>query len=151
MEVGVQRWCLPNSCNCGTRRGTPGLGSVPRLSWVVAKEERGRRWLPVRRPWGSFLLGLIGVEPAFQQGDGRGKVVVQGQQQVDVVEVFLAAEAVGQVVAWVDGGAHFAAARTEEARATAASIGRSGARIRMDGLTQVNQCYMSSLKTIARC
>ncbi len=80
MDVGVRRWCLPNSWKWGTRRGTPGLGSVPRLSWVVAREERGRRSLPVRRPWGSFLFGLIGVEPAFQEGDGGGKVVVEGEQ-----------------------------------------------------------------------
>ena len=79
MDGGVWRWCLQNSRKLGTRRGTPGLGSVPRQSWVVAKEERGRRSLPLQRPWGSFLLGLIGVEPAFQQGDRRGKVVVPNQ------------------------------------------------------------------------
>ena len=124
MDVGVRRWCLPNSWKCGTRRGTPGLGSVPRLSWVVAKEERGRRSLPLRRPWGSFLFGLVFVEPAFEEGDGGGKVVVEGEQQVDVVEVFLAAEAVGQVVAWVDRGTHFAAARTEEAEVAFAHFGR---------------------------
>ena len=26
MDVGVRRWCLPNSWKLGTRRGTPGLG-----------------------------------------------------------------------------------------------------------------------------
>ena len=61
------------------------------------------------------LLGLVLVEPAFQEGDGGAEVVVEGDEQVDVVEVFLAAEAVGEVVAWVDGGAHFAAVRAEEA------------------------------------
>ncbi len=89
MDVGGVRWCLPNSWKFGTGRGTPGLGSGPRLSWGVAKEESGRRSLPLRRPRGSFLFGLIGVEPAFQEGDGRGKVLVEGEQQVNVVKVFL--------------------------------------------------------------
>ena len=55
------------------------------------------------------------VEKAFEESDGTEEVVVERHQQVDVVEVFLASEAMGEVVAWVDGGAHFAAARAEEA------------------------------------
>ena len=70
---------------------------------------------------GSFLFGLLGlvlVEPTFEQDDGGAEVVVECEQQVDVVEVFLAGEAVGEVVAWVDGGAHFAAAWAEEVSRT---------------------------------
>src|SRR5271154_448418 len=68
--------------------------------------------------WESCLRlgpGLVVVEVAFEEGDGGLEVVIEGDEQVDVVEVFLAAEAVGEVVAWVDGGAHFAAVGTEEA------------------------------------
>ena len=39
------------------------------------------------------LLKLVLLEPALQQRDGGAEVVVQGHEQVDVVEVFLAAEA----------------------------------------------------------
>ena len=58
---------------------------------------------PARELWlgrrdGSFQFGLVFVEPAFEEGDRRGEVVVEGEQQVDVVDVFLAAEAVGEVV-----------------------------------------------------
>ena len=35
----------------------------------------------------------------MEEDDGGAEVVVEGDEQVDVVEVFLAAEAVGQVVA----------------------------------------------------
>jgi hypothetical protein len=76
------------------------------------------------RAFGSFLFGLVFVEPAFEEGDGGGKVVVEGEQQIDVVEVFLAGEAVGEVIAWVDGGAHFAAAWTEEAEVPFTHLGR---------------------------
>src|SRR5271156_3997060 len=70
------------------------------------------------------LLGLVLVEPAFEEGDGGAEVVVERDEQVDVVEVFLATEAVGEVVAWVDGGTHFAAARTDEAEVAFADLGR---------------------------
>ena len=46
--------------------------------------------------------GLVALEPAFEHGDGRAKVVAEDHEEVDVVEVGLAAEAVGEVVAWVD-------------------------------------------------
>ena len=49
------------------------------------------------------LPGLVAFEQAFEDGDGGFKVVAEREEQVDVVEVFLAAEAVGEVVAWVDG------------------------------------------------
>ena len=52
------------------------------------------------------------------------KLVVEGEQQIDVVEVFLAREAVGEVVAWVDGGPHFAAAWAEEAEVAFAHFRR---------------------------
>ena len=60
------------------------------------------------------MLGLVLVEQSCEENDGIAEVVVDGEEQVDVVEVFLAREAVGEVVAWVDGGAHFAAAGAEE-------------------------------------
>ena len=58
----------------------------------------------------------------LQQGDGGAEVVVEGHQQVDVVEVLLAAEAVGEVVARVDRGPHLAAVRAEEAEVVAANF-----------------------------
>ena len=59
-----------------------------------------------------------------QEGDGGAEVVVERHEQVDVVEVLLAAEAVGEVVAWIDGGAHLAAAGTEEAEVAFAHLRR---------------------------
>ena len=63
--------------------------------------------------------GFVFFEPAFEQGDGGEEVVVEFDQEVDVVEVFLAAEAVGEVVAWVDGGALFAAVGADETEVVA--------------------------------
>ena len=60
----------------------------------------------------------------MQEGDGGAEVIAQGDEQVDVVEVFLAAEAVGEVVARIDGGAHFAAAWAEEAEVALADFRR---------------------------
>ena len=71
----------------------------------------------LRRGW-SFLPGLLGLvlsEPAFEEGDSGEEVIVEGEEQVDVVEVLFAREAVGEVVARVDGGAHLAAAWADEA------------------------------------
>jgi len=39
------------------------------------------------------------MQPAFESCDGVGEVVVARQQQIDVVEVLPASEAVGEVVA----------------------------------------------------
>ena len=67
---------------------------------------------------GGFLLGPLGlvvIEQAFEECDGGGEVVIESDEQVDVVVVFPAVETVGEVVARVDGGAHFAAAGAEEA------------------------------------
>src|SRR5271154_467446 len=61
------------------------------------------------------LVALVFFEQAFQQGDGIEEGIVELDEQVDVVEVFLAAEAVGQVVLRVDSGPHFAAMRAQEA------------------------------------
>ena len=75
----------------------------------------------------SFLFGMqcfVSIEQAIEDGDGGAEVVAEGDEQVDVVEVFLAGEAVGEVVAWVDGGAHFAAAWAEEAEVAFAHFRR---------------------------
>ena len=70
------------------------------------------------------LVGLVRLEPAFQQRDRGAEVVVLAQEQVDVVEVFLAAKTVGKVVAWVDGGQHFAAVWAQEAEVAFAHFRR---------------------------
>jgi hypothetical protein len=81
-----------------------------------------------------FLCSLVLDEEAFEKRDGGAEVVVKGHEQVDVVEVFLAAEAVGEVVARIDGGTHFAAIRTEEAEVAFADFGwRAFATERGDG------------------
>src|SRR5271170_1898192 len=63
------------------------------------------------------------LEPAFQQSDRGGKLVIECHQQIDIVEILLATETVGQVVAGVDRGQHLAAARTEEAEIAFAQLG----------------------------
>ena len=60
-------------------------------------------------------MPLVGPQPLFQQFDGREEVVAQRDEQVDIVEVSTAAEAMGQVIARVDGSAKLAAAGTAEA------------------------------------
>ena len=55
------------------------------------------------------------IEPNGEDLDGGSEVITERHQQVDVVEVPLAAEAVGEVVSRVDGGFEFAAGGTEEA------------------------------------
>ena len=42
------------------------------------------------------------MKPAFEDGDGGAEVVAEGQEQVDVVGVLGAGEAVGEVGAGVD-------------------------------------------------
>jgi hypothetical protein len=80
------------------------------------------------------LASLVLVEHALQDGDGVAEAVVEGDQQVDVVEVLLTSEAVGEVVAWVDGGAHLAATRADEAVVAFADFsGRAFAAERGDG------------------
>ena len=70
------------------------------------------------------MLFPVLLEPAFQEGDGGLEVVAERDEQVDVVEVFLAAEAVGQVVAWVDRGPPFAAVGADEAEVAFADFAR---------------------------
>ena len=80
----------------------------------------------LRRGW-SVLPGLRGLvlrEPAFEEGDSGEEVIVEGEEQVDVVEVLFAREAVGEVVARVDGGAHLAAAWADEAEVAFAHFAR---------------------------
>src|SRR5262249_17630393 len=80
----------------------------------------------LRRGW-SFLAGLLGlvlIEPALEEGDGGAEVIVEGDEQVDVIEVFLTCKTVGEVIAWVDGGAHFAAVWADEPVVTFADFGR---------------------------
>ena len=83
-------------------------------------------WHLLRRGW-RFLAGLLGlvlIEPALEQGDGGEEVIVEGDEQVDVIEVFLTCKTVGEVIAWVDGGAHFAAVGAEEAEVAFAHFRR---------------------------
>ena len=63
------------------------------------------------------------IEPEREDLDGGAEVVAEGDQQVDVVEVLLAAEAVGEVVARVDEGFEFTAGGTEEAEVAFAPFG----------------------------
>src|SRR5271156_6901687 len=71
-----------------------------------------------------LLARLVLAEPAFEECDGVAEVVVETAEQVDVVGVFLTAEAVGEVVARVDGGAHLAAMRADEAVVAFDDLGR---------------------------
>ncbi len=61
------------------------------------------------------MPGSIFVEPAFEPIDGRAEVLIEGEQEVDVVEVFVAVEAVSEIVSRVDGGLYLAAVGAEEA------------------------------------
>ena len=70
------------------------------------------------------LPRLVLLEPAFEDDDGGTEVVNEGHQEVDVVEVLPTCKAVGEVVAWVDGGLHLAAVRAEEAEVAVAHFGR---------------------------
>ena len=93
--------------------------------WLGGWFGNGKSFLARRSENDRFgLMGLVLFEPAFEQGDGGAEVVAEGEEEVDVVEVFVAAEAVGEVVAGVDGGAHFAAAWAEEAEVAFADFGR---------------------------
>jgi len=58
----------------------------------------------------------------FEDGDGTREVEVECEQQVDVVEVLVAGEAVGEVVSRVDIGEHVNAMRAEEAEAAVAHL-----------------------------
>ena len=65
-----------------------GIGRVWESGHVALGDVRcGRRFL-------VGPLNLVLVEPAFEEGDGGAEVIVEGDEQVDVVEILLAAEAV---------------------------------------------------------
>jgi hypothetical protein len=64
----------------------------------------GRRFIAFGQP------ALVPLEPALQDSNSGLKVVSDDPEEVDVVEVGLATEAMGEVVAWVDRSEHFAAA-----------------------------------------
>ena len=66
----------------------------------------------------------MALEQALQHSDGGAEVVTEGHEQVDVVEIFGAAETVGEIVARVDGRLHVAAVGTEEAVVASAYFGR---------------------------
>ena len=66
---------------------------------------------------------MLVVHP-HQDADGGFEVVAEGEEEVNVIEVLLAAEAVGEVVSRVDGGEHFLAMGAEEAIASFAAFGR---------------------------
>ncbi len=65
---------------------------------------------------------MLVVHPR-QDANGGFEVVAHGVKQVDVVEVLLAAEAMGEVIPGIDGGEHFLAMGTEEAIASFAAFG----------------------------
>jgi hypothetical protein len=69
-------------------------------------------------------LRLILVQPLFEKCDGGEEVVAELSQQVDIVEIPAAGEAVGQVVARIDGGEQFIAAWAEEDEASVAEFRR---------------------------
>lgn len=75
---------------------------------------------------------LMGEEQAFEDGDDGAQVVAEPDEQVDVIEVFLAAEAVAEVVTRVNGSEHFAAVGAEEAEAdiAALTVARHGPALR---------------------
>ena len=66
---------------------------------------------------------MLLVHP-HQDADSGFEVVAEGEEEIDVVEVILAAEAVGKVVARVDGGEHLLALAAEEAIASVDAFGR---------------------------
>ena len=53
----------------------------------------------------SMRPGLIHLQPFFEDFNGGEEVVALGDEQVDIVEVFVAFEAVGEVVVGIHCGA----------------------------------------------
>src|SRR5271155_317486 len=106
-----------------------GIGAA-NANWLSRRRLLLGGWLRRR-----VLVALVFLEQALQQGDGIEEWIVELEEQVDVVEVFLAAEAVGQVVLRVDGGPHFAAVRAQEAEVASAHFrGRTVAAQSADGV-----------------
>jgi hypothetical protein len=85
---------------------------------------------------------MLFVHP-HQDADGGFEVVAECHEQVDVVEIPGAAEAVGEVVSGVDGGEHFVAMVTEEAIASFAAFG--GRAVGAEAA-----CRLAYLKTLPR-
>ena len=69
-----------------------------------------------------FDARRVPVEKSLEDGDGGAKVIAERHQKIDVVDVLLAAEAVGEVVAGVDGGEHLAAVRAKKAEVAVADF-----------------------------
>jgi hypothetical protein len=116
MDFGLWKGILPNYREFWrkpARRPPRGAGGF----W---REFIGLVCLLRRRGLGQS--GLVTFEPAFEDRDGGGEVVAEYHQQVDVVEIGVAMEAVSEVVAWVDHGLHFVAVRALEAEATFTSF-----------------------------
>jgi hypothetical protein len=105
----------------GLGEGTTGQGALARVAIGMAKSCNlcllGRRFIAFGQP------ALVPLEPALQDSNSGLKVVSDDPEEVDVVEVGLATEAMGEVVAWVDRGEHFAAAWAEEAEVALAPFG----------------------------
>ena len=99
----------------GCSDGPSGLSGVPFR--LLCRGRRRDRFLPA-------LPRLVLREPVLQNGDGRHEVVSERDQQVDVVQVLPAGEAVGEVVPRIDGGPHLAAARADETEIAFADFGR---------------------------
>lgn len=64
------------------------------------------------------LLGLVAIESSLQEGDGGQKVVAEQAEPVDIVNVPVMAEAVGQVVPRVGRGTQLSTVRTRKAEET---------------------------------
>src|SRR5271165_5874889 len=111
VHCGGMAWDGPGCCQISaTILEIDGATRLAKWSWALRRRlGMGRARLL------AGLLSLVVAEPAFEECDGVAEVIAEAAEQVDVVGVFLAAEAVGQVVARVDGGAHLAAARADEA------------------------------------
>ena len=73
------------------RAGFPNCREI----WRTRARRGGRRSGRGDRLLGCESRGFIGGEPALQQGDGGLEVVVELSQEIDVVEILFAAEAVG--------------------------------------------------------
>lgn len=100
------------SKDIGEEHGALGWGAAGGVVWGT----RMRRRVPVR------------VKPLLEQGHGRLEFISDQQQEIDVVDIPAAVEAMGEVVAGIDGGEKFAAVGANEAQPAFDAFGaRSGA------------------------
>ena len=65
---------------------------------------------------------LVLPQPSFENVDRGQEVVAVDHHQIDVVEVLTAAEAVGEVVAWIDGRTQFFAGGTLKSKVVVALL-----------------------------